>query len=65
MALAGWDDYINLFDQLEWEIDYGEREAFGNIHKRIGLREPIGVVGAITPWNVPLYVNIGKVVAAL
>jgi len=24
-----------------------------------------GVVGAITPWNVPLYVNIGKVIAAL
>jgi len=23
------------------------------------------VVGAITPWNVPLYVNVGKVVAAL
>jgi hypothetical protein len=29
------------------------------------VREPVGVVAAITPWNVPLYVNIGKVVAAL
>jgi aldehyde dehydrogenase (NAD+) len=27
--------------------------------------EAVGVVGAITPWNVPLYVNVGKVVAAL
>jgi len=65
MALGGWDDYIEVFGRMEWEIDYGEKEAFGAIHKRIGLREPIGVVAAITPWNVPLYVNIGKVVAAL
>ncbi|MCB2078478.1 MAG: aldehyde dehydrogenase family protein [Novosphingobium sp.] len=65
MALDGWDDYLNIFDRVEWEKDYGEKEAFGAIHKRIGVREAIGVVGAITPWNVPLYVNIGKVVAAL
>ncbi|MET0270773.1 MAG: aldehyde dehydrogenase family protein, partial [Sphingomonas sp.] len=44
---------------------YGEKEAFGSVHKRVGVRESVGVVGAITPWNVPLYVNIGKVVAAL
>jgi aldehyde dehydrogenase (NAD+) len=25
----------------------------------------VGVVAAITPWNVPFYVNVGKVVAAL
>jgi len=65
MALDGWDDYIRIFPQVEWEKDYGDREAFGAVHKRIGLREPVGVVAAITPWNVPLYVNIGKVVAAL
>ena len=65
MALDGWDEYLNVFDQVEWEHDYGEKPAFGSIHKRIGVREPVGVVAAITPWNVPLYVNIGKVVAAL
>lgn len=65
MALDGWDDYLAVFDRIEWEKDYGEKEAFGAIHKRVGVREAIGVVGAITPWNVPLYVNIGKVVAAL
>jgi aldehyde dehydrogenase (NAD+) len=27
--------------------------------------EPIGVVGAITPWNVPFYINVGKACAAL
>lgn len=65
MAIDGWDDYMAVFDKLEWEKDYGEKPAFGMIHKRLGVREAVGVVGAITPWNVPLYVNIGKVVAAL
>jgi len=65
MALDGWDDYLAVFDKVEWEKDYGEKPAFGSIHKRISVREPVGVVAAITPWNVPLYVNIGKVVAAL
>ena len=65
MALDGWDDYIRIFDQVTWEKDYGTREAFGSMHKRVAVYEPVGVVAAITPWNVPLYVNIGKVVAAL
>jgi aldehyde dehydrogenase (NAD+) len=65
MALAGWDDYIRVFPKVTWEKDYGQREAFGSMHQRIAVYEPVGVVGAITPWNVPLYVNIGKVVAAL
>ena len=28
-------------------------------------REPIGVVGAITPYNFPFFLNIGKVIPAL
>jgi aldehyde dehydrogenase (NAD+) len=27
--------------------------------------EPIGVVGAITPWNVPFYLNVAETVPAL
>lgn len=65
MALGGWDDYLTVFDRVTWEKDYGTRESWGKTHKRIAVHEPIGVVAAITPWNVPLYVNIGKVVAAL
>jgi aldehyde dehydrogenase (NAD+) len=65
MALDGWDDYLRVFPEVKWEKDYGTRAAFGMNHKRIAVHEPIGVVAAITPWNVPLYVNIGKVVAAL
>jgi aldehyde dehydrogenase (NAD+) len=65
MALDGWDDYMNLFGKVTWEKDYGTKEAFGSNHKRVAVYEAVGVVAAITPWNVPLYVNIGKVVAAL
>lgn len=65
MALDGWDEYLNVFPQVRWEKDYGDKPAFGSVHHRIAYYEPVGVVAAITPWNVPLYVNIGKVVAAL
>ncbi|MBU6268265.1 MAG: aldehyde dehydrogenase family protein [Sphingomonadales bacterium] len=65
MALDGWDEYLNVFDRVTWEKDYGEKPAFGMNHHRIASYEPVGVAALITPWNVPLYVNIGKVVAAL
>ncbi len=65
MALEGWDDYLKVFPQVKWEKDYGTKFAYGYDSQRIAFYEPVGVVAAITPWNVPLYVNIGKVVAAL
>jgi aldehyde dehydrogenase (NAD+) len=65
MALDGWDDYIKVFPQVKWEKDYGTRPAYGFDSHRMTVHEPIGVIAAITPWNVPLYVNVGKVVAAL
>ena len=65
MALDGWDDYLAVFPRVTWEKDYGNKFGFGFESHRVAHYEPIGVVGAITPWNVPLYVNIGKVVAAL
>jgi phenylacetaldehyde dehydrogenase len=34
-------------------------------HHVYTLREPVGVVGAITPWNVPLAMEVAKVAAAL
>ncbi|MET0251773.1 MAG: aldehyde dehydrogenase family protein [Novosphingobium sp.] len=66
MALMGWDDYLQVFPQVKWEKDYGTRDyGPGGKHERMAVYEPIGVVAAITPWNVPFYVNVGKVVAAL
>jgi aldehyde dehydrogenase (NAD+) len=66
MAMAGWLDYLKVFPQVKWETSYGDRN-YGpmGMHERLAVHEAVGVVGAITPWNVPLYVNVGKVVAAL
>ena len=63
-ALNGGDDLVECFNAIEWEEDRGRREDNGVLSDRIVIHEPLGVVGAITPWNVPLYVNIGKVIAA-
>ncbi|UVO52668.1 aldehyde dehydrogenase family protein [Sphingomonas sp. SUN039] len=65
MAMDGFADYIRIFPKVEWEKDYGVRPAFGFDHDRKAVREAVGVVAAITPWNVPFYVNVGKVAAAL
>ena len=65
LALEGWADYLAVFPQVKWERDYGTRMSYGFETHRKAVYEPIGVVAAITPWNVPLYVNVGKVVAAL
>ncbi len=64
-ALNGGDDLVTCFKDIHWEEDRGRREENGGISERLVLHEPLGVVAAITPWNVPLYVNIGKVIAAL
>ena len=43
-----------------------ENVPFGGAPQgRVLLREPAGVVGAITPWNVPFYLNIAKIGPAL
>lgn len=64
-ALSGMDGLLECFPRVKWEEDRGVRNEYGFDTKRIVTHEAMGVVGAITPWNVPLYVNVGKVVAAL
>nr|WP_240433568.1 aldehyde dehydrogenase family protein [Solimonas sp. K1W22B-7] len=64
-ALNGADGLLECFPQVTWEEDRGLRNEYGFDTKRLVVHEAVGVVAAITPWNVPLYVNIGKVVAAL
>ncbi|KAA2265253.1 aldehyde dehydrogenase family protein [Solihabitans fulvus] len=44
------------------EAGFFDGEEIGN---SLVLREPIGVVGAITPWNFPLQQMIAKIVPAL
>jgi aldehyde dehydrogenase (NAD+) len=42
-----------------------ERDVFGQRTRRLILREATGVVGAITPWNFPFFLNMAKLNPAL
>jgi aldehyde dehydrogenase (NAD+) len=64
-ALTCYADLLRLFPQVKWEEALGTRESYGFESDRRVVYEPIGVVGAITPWNIPFYVGFGKVVSAL
>jgi acyl-CoA reductase-like NAD-dependent aldehyde dehydrogenase len=57
-----WAEHGRAFDYL---VDNGLHETpLGPARRKIHY-EPVGVVGAITPWNVPLYLNIAETVPAL
>jgi aldehyde dehydrogenase (NAD+) len=64
-CLESWKDLMDAYPNLKWEKDYGTKETYGFTTHRKAVYEGIGVVGAITPWNFPLYVNAEKVVSAL
>ncbi len=64
-CIGAWEDLMSVYPNLEWEKDGGAKDTYGFITKRIVAQEAIGVVGAITPWNFPLFVNAEKVVSAL
>lgn len=52
-------------EAYEWETDLGVAEPMGIPSRRTVRREPVGVVAAITPWNVPTQINLAKVAPAL
>jgi len=64
-CLDSWKQLMDVYPNLHWEKDYGTKETYGFTTHRKAVYEAIGVVGAITPWNFPLYVNAEKVVSAL
>lgn len=49
----------------EWRADLGTSTVMGIESRRWLLREPVGVVGAVTPWNFPHQINLAKVGPAL
>lgn len=56
-----------LIDEYAWETELGDVvvDLTGQLTSRRVWREPVGVVGAIVPWNYPFEVAINKVGQAL
>ena len=55
----------DLARDYAWETDLGVAAPMGITTHRFLRREPAGVVGAITPWNFPMQINLAKVAPAL
>ncbi len=56
LSVGDWESYASMVENFEWETQVGNSAV---------VREPIGVVGCITPWNYPLYLIVCKVAPAL
>ncbi|WP_113964837.1 aldehyde dehydrogenase [Mycobacterium shimoidei] len=52
-------------ESYTWNQDLGEASPMGIPTRRTLAREPVGVVGAITPWNFPHQINLAKLGPAL
>ena len=64
VADLGWAaDLAESYDG--WKVDLGEAAPMGMATHRWLMREPAGVVGAITPWNFPHQINLAKLGPAL
>ena len=59
----GW--VADLAEGYQWETDLGDASPMGIPSHRWVRREATGVVGAITPWNVPHQINLAKLGPAL
>ncbi len=57
---------LNTFIQVAGEYPTGRRSGTGVLGSAVIVRrEPVGVVGAIVPWNVPQFVTMSKLAPAL
>ena len=63
VAGLGW--VASMAEAYEWEHDLGNASPLGIASHRWVRREATGVVGAITPWNVPHQINLAKLGPAL
>jgi aldehyde dehydrogenase (NAD+) len=52
-------------ESYQWSTDFGVASPMGIKTHRSVVREAVGVVGAITPWNFPHQINLAKLGPAL
>ncbi len=57
---------VKLMDEFAWRTDLpAVVDRRGNVNTRQVWKEPVGVVGAIVPWNFPVEVTLNKLGQAL
>src|SRR5829696_2588440 len=59
------DFYADLAESYDGTVDLGTYEAYGGLHQRTVLREPYGVVSAISAYDYPTQLNLAKLGPAL
>jgi aldehyde dehydrogenase (NAD+) len=52
---------LHHIDEFEWERELEVSHQMGITSRRAVYKEPIGVVGAIVPWNFPVEVTLNKI----
>lgn len=57
--------FADLAEKYSWKHDLGNASPMGIPTHRYLLKEAVGVVGAITPWNFPHQINFAKLGPAL
>lgn len=63
-ALSHFSYFADLAETYAWQRP-AQVQTFPVLSQSVVHREPIGVVGAITPWNFPLLLTIWKIGPAL
>ena len=56
---------LKILEGYQWQRDIGLSEFMGTSSRRFVCKEAVGVVACITPWNVPLQINLAKAIPAL
>jgi len=60
-TMMALDAFLAAAERVEWE-----ERRIGSFGGQVAVRrEPVGVVGVITPWNVPHFITIAKLAPAL
>jgi aldehyde dehydrogenase (NAD+) len=65
MPIKFMDWTIDLIGKYQYERDIGVTNVMQMPTRRVVYKEAAGVVGAITPWNVPVQINLAKLIPAL
>ncbi|MGZ4561340.1 MAG: aldehyde dehydrogenase family protein, partial [Mycobacteriaceae bacterium] len=63
--ISYFEYFAELAESYAWRQDLGVAAPMGMKTQRYVLKEAVGVVGAITPWNFPHQINFAKMAPAL